>query len=220
MGRLRARDVMTSPAVTVRPETPLVEAARIMARRRISGLPVVDEGGRLVGIVSEADLLIKEAGPGGLPLLAFHPQGPPPEIRPLLRRYEGRVVAEVMTREVITAHEDTPLHQLAALMARNDVNRIPIVRGGRVVGIVTRNDVLKVFLATDEELAGRVREALAELGIGPERVQVEVKDGVVRLRGRLDSPAEVRLVALCVRVLDGVVAVEAGELEPHGEAEG
>ncbi|MDR7591166.1 MAG: CBS domain-containing protein, partial [Armatimonadota bacterium] len=72
MRRLRAKDVMTAPAVTVRPDTPVVEAARIMARRRISGLPVVDEEGRLVGIVTEADLLLKEAGPGGLPLLAFH----------------------------------------------------------------------------------------------------------------------------------------------------
>lgn len=218
MRRLRARDVMTSPAVTVRPDTPVVEAARIMARRRISGLPVVDEDGHLVGIVTEADLLLKEAGPGGLPLVAFHAEGPPPEVQPLLRRYEGRVVADVMTREVVTAQEDTPLHQVAALMARKNVNRIPILRGRQVVGVVSRNDVLKAFLVEDEELARRVEETLAELGLPPERVSVEVRDGVVRLHGPVQSPAEARLVALCVRGLDGVVAVDTEGLVPQPEA--
>jgi CBS-domain-containing membrane protein len=218
MRRLLARDVMTAPAVTVRPDTPVVEAARIMARRRISGLPVVDEDGHLVGIVTEADLLLKEAGPGGLPLVAFHAEGPPPEVQALLRRYEGRVVGDVMTREVVTAQEDTPLHQVAALMARKNVNRVPIVRGRQVVGIVSRNDVLKAFLVDDAELARRVEETLRELDVPPDRVRVEVRDGVVHLKGRLASPAETRLVALCVRGLDGVVAVDATELEPAPEA--
>lgn len=214
MRRLRARDVMTSPAVTVRPDTAVVEAARMMARRRISGLPVVDEDGHLVGIVTEADLLLKEAGPGGLPLVAFHAEGPPPEVQPLLRRYEGRLVGDVMTREVVTAQEDTPLQQVAALMARKNVNRIPILRGRAVVGVVSRNDVLKAFLVEDEELVQRVQETLEELGLPPGRVHVEVQDGVVRLRGQVGSPGEVRLVALCVRGLDGVVAVDTAELVP------
>lgn len=215
MRRLRARDVMTSPAVTVRPDTPVVEAARIMARRRISGLPVVDEDGHLMGIVTEADLLLKEAGPGGLPLVAFHAEGPPPDVQPLLRRYEGRLVGEVMTREVVAAQEDTPLQQVAALMARKNVNRIPILRGRVVVGVVSRNDVLKAFLVEDEELVRRVQETLEELGLPPDRVHVEVQDGVVRLRGRVDSPGEARVVALCVRGLDGVVAVDTAELVPE-----
>lgn len=215
MRRLRARDVMTSPAVTVRPDTPVVEAARIMARRRISGLPVVDEDGHLMGIVTEADLLLKEAGPGGLPLVAFHAEGPPPDVQPLLRRYEGRLVGEVMTREVVAAQEDTPLQQVAALMARKNVNRIPILRGGVVVGVVSRNDVLKAFLVEDEELVRRVQETLEELGLPPDRVHVEVQDGVVRLRGQVDSPGEARVVALCVRGLDGVVAVDTAELVPE-----
>lgn len=215
MRRLRARDVMTSPAVTVRPDTPVVEAARIMARRRISGLPVVDEDGHLMGIVTEADLLLKEAGPGGLPLVAFHAEGPPPDVQPLLRRYEGRLVGEVMTREVVAAQEDTPLQQVAALMARKNVNRIPILRGRVVVGVVSRNDVLKAFLVEDEELVRRVQETLEELGLPPDRVHVEVQDGVVRLRGQVDSPGEARVVALCVRGLDGVVAVDTAELVPE-----
>ncbi len=218
MRKLRARDVMTSPAVTVRPDTPVVEAARIMARRRISGLPVVDEDGCLVGIVTEADLLLKEAGPGGLPLVAFHAEGPPPEVAPLIQKYEGRMVEQLMTREVVSAQEDTPLHQVAALMARKNVNRVPIVRGRQVVGVVSRNDVLKAFLVDDQELAARVEETLEELGIPAGQVQVQVKDGVVHLRGQLASPADARLAALCVRVLDGVVAVDTEKLEPHPEA--
>lgn len=218
MRRLRAKDVMTSPVVTVRPDAPLVEAARIMARRRISGLPVVDEEGHLVGIVTEADLLLKEAGPGGLPLLV-HADSPPSELQPLLRRYEGRVVADAMTREVVTAQEDTPLHQVAALMARKNVNRIPIVRGRQLVGIVSRNDVLKAFLLDDAELARQVEEALRELEVPAGAVQVHVSDGVVRLRGRLSSPAEARLVALVVRGLDGVVGVDTTGLEPQPEGQ-
>ncbi len=218
MRRLRARDVMSSPAVTVRPDTPVAEAARIMAQRRISGLPVVDEEGRLVGIVTEADLLLKEAGPGGLPLLAFHREGTPPEVLPLVRRYEGQVVGDVMTREVVTAEEETPLHQVAALMARKNVNRVPIVRGRQVVGIVSRNDVLKAFLVDDRELADRVAETLRELQVPEGKVQVEVRHGVVRLRGQLDSADEVRLVTLCVRGLDGVVGVDATGLVAPGEA--
>lgn len=219
MRRLRARDVMTSPAVTVRPDTPVVEAARIMARRRISGLPVVDEEGRLVGIVTEADLLLKEAGPGGLPLLAFHAESPPPEVLPLLRRYEGRLVADVMTQEVVAAQEDTPLHQVAALMARKNVNRVPIVRGRQVVGIVSRNDVLKAFLLDDAELAQQVEETLRELEVPAGAVHVEVRDGVVHLRGQVGSPAEARLVALSVRGLDGVVGVDTTELRPEPQVQ-
>ncbi len=172
MRRLRARDVMTSPAVTVRPDTPVAEAARIMAQRRISGLPVVDEDGRLVGIVTEADLLLKEAGPGGAPLAGLPPGG--------------------SAARVVAAEEETPLHQVAALMARKNVNRVPIVRGGRVVGIVSRNDVLKAFLVDDEELARRVVETLRELQLPEGKVQVEVRHGVARLRGQLDTADEVR----------------------------
>ncbi len=211
MRRLRAKDVMTTPVYTVGPDTPIPEVARLLVERHISGVPVVDEAGRLVGIVTEADLLPKEAGPAGLPLAAlFEPDAP--EVREHLRRYRGRLVREVMTREVVTATEDTPAQQLAVLMLRKQVNRIPIVRGDRVVGIVTRNDLLRVFLRTDAELEAAARQALEDLGLESERVQVRARDGVLILSGEVESGELARLVVLVLRALDGVVDVDASAL--------
>ncbi|MDW8154826.1 MAG: CBS domain-containing protein [Armatimonadota bacterium] len=212
MRRLRARDVMTTPVITVVPETPVPEVARVLVERHISGVPVVDEAGRLVGIVTEADLLPKEAGPAGLPLTALPGSEAPPEVREHLRRYRGRVVREVMTREVVTATEDTPVQQLAALMLRKQVNRVPIVRGERVVGIVTRNDVLRAFFRKDEELESAARQTLRDLDLDPDRVQVQAREGVLVVHGEADSPERVRLVELVLRALDGVVDVDVSGL--------
>lgn len=212
MRRLRARDVMTTPVHTVGPETPVPEVARLLVERHISGVPVVDETGRLVGIVTEADLLPKEAGPAGLPLTALLGPEAPPEVREHLRRYRGRVVREVMTREVVTATEDTPVQQLAALMLRKQVNRVPIVRGERVVGIVTRNDVLRTFFRKDEELEGAARETLRDLELDPDRVQVQAREGVLTVCGEVASPERARLVELVLRALDGVVDVDVSGL--------
>jgi len=210
--RLRARDVMTTPVYTVRPETPVPEVVRLLVERHISGAPVVDETGRLVGIVTEADLLPKEAGPAGLPLTALLGPEAPPEVREHLRRYRGRVVREVMTREVVTATEDTPVQQLAALMLRKQVNRIPIVRGERVVGIVTRNDVLRAFFRRDEELERAARETLQDLELDPGRLSIQAREGVLEVCGEVDSPEHARLVELVLRALDGVVDVEVSGL--------
>ncbi|MDR7414972.1 MAG: CBS domain-containing protein [Armatimonadota bacterium] len=206
--RLRARDVMTTPVYTVGPETPVPEVARLLVERHISGAPVVDETGRLVGIVTEADLLPKEAGPAGLPLTALLGPEAPPEVREHLRRYRGRVVREVMTREVVTATEDTPVQQLAALMLRKRVNRIPIVRGERVVGIVTRNDVLRAFFRRDEDLERAAQETLRDLELDPGRLTIRAREGVLEIRGEVDSPEHARLVELVLRALDGVVDVD------------
>jgi len=210
--RLRARDVMTTPVYTVRPETPVPEVACLLVERHISGAPVVDETGRLVGIVTEADLLPKEAGPAGLPLTALLGPEAPPEVREHLRRYRGRVAREVMTREVVTATEDTPVQQLAALMLRKQVNRIPIVRGERVVGIVTRNDVLRAFFRRDEELERAARETLQDLELDPGRLSIQAREGVLEVCGEVDSPEHARLVELVLRALDGVVDVEVSGL--------
>jgi CBS domain-containing protein len=188
------------------------EVARLLVERHISGAPVVDETGRLVGIVTEADLLPKEAGPAGLPLTALLGPEAPPEVREHLRRYRGRVVREVMTREVVTATEDTPVQQLAALMLRKQVNRIPIVRGERVVGIVTRNDVLRAFFRRDEELERAARETLQDLELDPGRLSIQAREGVLEVCGEVDSPEHARLVELVLRALDGVVDVEVSGL--------
>ncbi|MCS7173997.1 MAG: CBS domain-containing protein [Armatimonadetes bacterium] len=117
-----------------------------------------------------------------------------------------------MTREVVTATEDTPVQQLAALMLRKQVNRVPIVRGERVVGIVTRNDVLRAFFRKDEELESAARQTLRDLDLDPDRVQVQAREGVLVVHGEADSPERVRLVELVLRALDGVVDVDVSGL--------
>ncbi|MDR5683196.1 MAG: CBS domain-containing protein [Armatimonadota bacterium] len=207
--RLTARDVMTSRVVTVRPDTPIPEVARLLTEHRISGAPVVDEQGRLVGIVTERDLLFKEAGPGGLPKLAPYVPARSAEVGEQVRRYEGKVAADVMTRDVVTAEEQTPVRVLAATMARRDVNRIPIVREGRVVGIVSRNDVLKVFLRPDTELTAAVAEAiLTDTGIDPQSLEIYVRDGVITVRGRVERRSQAEWIRRCAQAIDGVVDVD------------
>src|SRR5262249_28663118 len=147
MRQVIAREVMTTPGITVSPDTPFGNIVAIMLKHRISGVPVVDEGGRLVGIVTEADLLLKEEEPRAQPaLIPWHGSSLRLErIRDRHRKAEGRTAGALMTENVVSATEDATAHHLAHLMLARDVNRVPIVRDGRVVGIVTRADVLKVF---------------------------------------------------------------------------
>lgn len=154
---MNAGDIMTKPVVTVGPRTSVKDAVGMMLHHRVSGLPVVDDAGRLVGIVTEADLLLKESEvrppdpyttwPGGSLWLERLVSGH--------GKVAGRTVGEVMTHDIITAREGTLVHVLASRMVRFNVNRLPIVRGPRVVGIVTRADVLKVFLQPDESWPGK-----------------------------------------------------------------
>lgn len=204
---------MSHPVITVRPDIPIPEIAKILTEHRISGVPVVDDQGRLVGIVTEADLLLKEAGPGGLPKLAFFLPARSKEVQEQLRRYEGKVAADMMTQEVITATEETPLRELAALMARNQINRIPILRDDQVVGIVSRNDVLKAFTRSDETLHQEARQTLVhDLRIDPEPLDIQVKDGVVTILGQVERKSEVGLMEMSVRAIDGVVSVDVSGL--------
>ncbi len=211
---MTARDIMTTPVVTVRPATPVREAVALMLEHRISGLPVVDERGELVGIVTEADLLPKEVVPRPQPPVVDW-IGPSLWVERWLSAYrkaEGRTVGEVMTHHVITATEDTPVREIAARMLRYQINRVPIVRGHRVVGIVTRADVLRVFLRSDQDLEEDARAALEELLLPDEDVRVEVREGVVVLRGRVASPG--RRTALRARLerIDGVIRIDDTDL--------
>ncbi len=201
--RLRVRDVMSSPAVMVREDTPVKEVAELLVRRRISGVPVVSESGELVGILTEADLLYKELPEerGGW---LFRPD--PQDVR----KREGLVAKDLMTWPVFTVGEETLLREAVRLMARHRVNRLPVVREGRVVGIVSRADVLKALVRDDAELQRAVREALLwELWIDPATVHVQVEDGVVYLDGAVDRWSDKELVERWVAGIDGVVAVRS-----------
>lgn len=202
-GRLRVRDVMTTPVVTVREDTRVKDVAQVLLTHRISGAPVLSLHGELVGIITEADLLCKELPEekGGL---WFRPD---PEV---LRKRSGLVARDLMSWPVITVDEDTPLREAARLMTRHRVNRLPVVHQGQVVGIVSRADVIRALARDDAELERAVREALLrELWVDPATVQVRVEEGVVYLEGLVDRWSDKELVERWVAGIDGVVSVRS-----------
>jgi CBS domain-containing protein len=198
---MRARDIMMAPVVTVRPETRLKDAAAILVERGISGMPVVDETGTLVGIVSEADLVPLESAPD-----------PRAQVRPRpWRRYRvPRCVEEVMIREVVWVPPDVDASQVARLMLERRIKRIPVVEGERVVGIITRRDLLRVLARTDEEIAEQLERVLGEEAPTLGRWEASVSDGVVTLSGPPD-PGGRRLVEILARSIPGVLEVELAD---------
>ena len=218
---MTAKEVMSQPVITVTPTTPVQEVARLLSARRISGVPVVDSAGKLVGMVTEADLLLKEAGPGEGPKLPFLFPHAAKEQHEWLKRYEGNVAGDIMTPKAITVSEDTPVRKVAALLARNKINRVPVVRGDAVVGIIGRHDILKVFDQSDETLRQQVRDVLREdLWIRPEPLDVRVREGLVAIRGEVERKSDVNLIADFVRSIDGVVDVDVSELSYASDERG
>ncbi|WP_405969508.1 CBS domain-containing protein [Streptomyces sp. NBC_00988] len=201
-------DVMTRTVATVVRGAAFKDIVRTMQERKVSALPVLDAADRVVGIVSEADLLPKEE---------FRDSDPDRHTQ--LRRLSdlakaGSVTAgELMTSPALTVGSGATLAQAARAMARAKVKRLPVVdHAGRLEGVVSRADLLKVFLRDDEEIAEEVRrEVVAYLFPGPASdVRVEVQDGVVRLGGRVRDTSLVPVAARLVRAVEGVVDVRFG----------
>ena len=189
---------MTSPAITLAPETHCKDAAALLVRHRISALPVVDAGGRLVGLVSEADLLPLETAPD-----------PRSQATPLAARTMPlpQTVDEVMTPEVYTVDEDTDLGIVAQRMLEASVKRFPVLHGDRIVGVVSRHDLVRVIARTDGEVEAGVRSLLEEEGMRLTRMGVRVRDGVVELSGEGDRES-MRLAEILARSVPGVLDVQ------------
>ena len=201
--------VMTSQVVTARPSSPFHELVRLLEQHHVSALPVVDDSGRLVGIVSEADLLIKEGYPHGAtdagPVDAARDRG-------RLDKATGTRAAEVMATPVITVPLGTLVTDAVRLMLRLGIRRLPVVDAqGWLVGIVARSDLLKVFLRPDPAVQWEVDHDIVrgELGIAAGTVEVEVRDAVVRLRGQVERRGQVAALVRRVQAVDGVVEVDA-----------
>jgi len=169
---MRTRDVMSSPAITVTPDIHIKQVAALLVERGVSAIPVVDEKGLLVGIVSEADLVPLEAAPD--PRAHAAPVGEARERIPT-------TVAEIMTRDVVALPEDADAAEAARLMLERHVKRIPIVRGGRVVGIVSRRDLLRVLARSDQEIGEELRRLLEDDLLMLGHFRAEVSDGLVTL---------------------------------------
>jgi CBS domain-containing protein len=145
----RARDIMVTDVITVKPETSVQDLARLLNEKRISGVPVVDDEGRVIGIVTESDLVLRVAGPhipphiellGGIIYLEN-----PHEMQEKLRKAMALTAGEVMTRDVVTVDQDRPVREIADLMVKRRVNRLPVVGDGRLVGIITRHEVISTL---------------------------------------------------------------------------
>jgi CBS domain-containing protein len=200
-------DVMTRAVVKVSVSAPFKDVVRRMHDYRVSALPVVDDEDRLVGIVSEADLILKED----------------PELEDAAHLFEGRhrrhdrekaaglVARELMTTPVVTVGPDATLGEAARLMHRRVVKRLPVVDAtGRILGILSRADLLKVFLRDDAEIEREVREDVIRrtLWIDPDTVTVRVHDGVVRLEGQLERRSLIPVLDHLITGVEGVVGME------------
>jgi CBS domain-containing protein len=205
----RVQDVMTTSVVTIDRITPYKEVARLLAEHRISGVPVLTMGRHVAGVVSEADLIAVEGEharqarsgvTGRLHLPGHHhPHG-------------DLTAANLMTSPAITIHPEAPIPSAARLMTTHRIQRLPVVDpDGKLIGIVTRRDLLSVFLRPDEEIAADASELLADvLHADPATVQAVVRNGRVILTGTTSEAGEDELIAVAMRLIwdvDGVVDV-------------
>ena len=200
-------DVMTRDVVTVAPQASFKTCADLMRLHGVSALPVVAPGNRLAGIVSEADLMRRAAAAVEEPGLAAHHS----DLRPPLAQ-------DLMTRDVATIAAGASVAAAARTMFERNVKRLPVVDGAHhLAGIVSRGDVLRVFLRSDESIRREVANGLlGELPLlGRGRIQVEVRDGVVRLHGEVESGSLTGLLVRLVAAVPGVVGVE-NHLHPAG----
>ena len=194
---MRAHHVMTRNVITVNADAPIRDAANIMLKQHISGLPVVDGAGRLIGMVSEGDFIRRsEIGTqrphiGWLDFLMSGDKGAVDFVRE-----HGRKVGEIMTRdEIHTATEDMPLEALVRLMERHGIKRLPVLRGATLVGIVTRSNLLRAVAglardvpdptADDDHIRSRVIASIEKHDWRPLHLGVTVRDGIVHLSGMI-----------------------------------
>ena len=208
---MKVDSVMTRDVRTVLPETPLKEVAAVLADHRISGVPVVDRDGVVLGVVSEADVLYKErlepSRRGGLLGLLIAGDGVSTELKLLARTAE-----EAMTTPAITIGPRRPVAEAAARMLDERVNRLPVVdEDGTLLGIVTRADLVRAFSRSDAEIEHEIRSDVVfrTMWIAPEQVHVAVADGDVTLRGRVETRTEAELLEELVQRVPGVVSVSA-----------
>ncbi len=206
---MQVKDVMTKQVVTVRPRTPLKDVARTMVARRVSGMPVVDDDGSVLGVVSEGDILVKERGRPGTGSLLDH----------LLEvnghevgKHEARDAADAMTSPPVTIRPDRPVAEAASLMLDRCVNRLPVIdKHGKLVGIVTRADLVRAFVREDDAIEHEIREdvILRTLWSTPERFRIDVDGGEVTIEGEVSDAESAEMLARFVERVPGVIGIRS-----------
>jgi CBS domain-containing protein len=216
---MKAKDVMTSPVISVEPDASIWEAVRVMLQRRISGLPVIDKQGRLVGMVSEGDFLRRaETGtqrrrPNWLEFLMG-----PGRLADEYTRSHGRKIQDIMTPNPLTVTEDTPLDEVVRTMEKRRIKRLPVVRGNEVVGIVSRANLIHALAgiarelmpttASDEAIRERLLTELAKEPWAPVAlIDVIVRNGVVALWGTITEERQRQALIAAAENVPGVKGV-------------
>jgi CBS domain-containing protein len=207
-GRMRIQEIMTREVITVTPETPLKDVARLLVEHGISGVPVCGANGTVLGVVSEVDILRKE-------------EGISPELaRPLawlvrrlddeLAKIGSHTAGESMSAPALTARPTQHVSEVARLMIDNSVNRLPVVSNDGLVGIVSRADLVRAFVRSDGEIEHEIRSdvLLRTMLLEPGQVDVVVENSVVTLRGYVPGKPDAEIIERCVRRVPGVLEVE------------
>ncbi len=209
-GRMKVRDVLHAEVATVAPGDSIRAAAAIMVERGVSGLPVVEADGGIVGVISEGDIVAKEIGPslGSRRWMDVLLHKPDPE---LTARLEARSVRDAMSEPALTVEPDASVARAAELMVEHGVNRLPVVERGRLVGIVSRADLVRAFARSDAEIASEIEKDVVERGfwLEPGSVGADVEAGNVVLTGEVESRSMSELLARVVERVPGVVSVES-----------
>jgi CBS domain-containing protein len=215
---MKTSEIMTATVVTVGAATSIAEAARTMIEKRVSGLPVMDAAGTLIGMVTEGDLLRRaEIGTERrrsrwLELLL----GPGRAAEEYMQAH-ARKVAEVMSERIVSVRPDTPLDQVVALMEEHKIKRLPVVDGAKLVGIVARADLLRALLKFPEAKATNIPDAvvrekiLAEIAAQPwtpmASIDIAVTDGIAELRGVITDERERMALRVVVENVPGVTKI-------------
>ena len=210
------KDVMTTRVVSVTKDASFQTMAALLRQHRVSAFPVLDDDGKVTGVVSEADMLAKAA-------LDSEPQGMPGMIAGMLRRREyekawGTMAGDLMTSPAVTVTPDDTLERAARLMYTRGVKRLPVVdEGGHVVGIIGRADLLAVFDRSDEDMRREILDQVIrhDLHTDPAVFAIEVKDGVVTIGGVAETEDFGHQIVRRLRHVQGVVAVRDRLAYPH-----
>jgi CBS domain-containing protein len=186
------RDIMTSPAYSVKQDAALGAALQLMATARVTGLPVVDDDGRVVGIISEADLLKGDLSPDPRAHMRVSPQ---------TTGQSKATVGQVMTMDPHTVREDSDVAELAQTFASTSWKSVPVVRGDTLLGVVSRSDVIRAMARSDQDVAAEITRTLAETGL--QAWSVDVAAGVVHITGT-GSDRELAAVTSIAQSVKGV----------------
>jgi CBS domain-containing protein len=209
---MKVEQIMRGEVVSVTPTTSLKDLARLLLERDISGVPVLDEGGKVLGVVSAGDILVKTSAAFGL---REHPSNWlfGDDDREALKR-GAQTAAEAMSRPAITVDPRCTVAEAARIMVKQSVNRLPVVEHGKLVGIVTRDDIVRAFARPDSELEEQIRtEVLLDtLWIDPATIDVVVEEGDVALSGVVETRTIAERIPSYISLVPGVVSVDASHL--------